>query len=119
MELSSWAALLLNADHEHADRYADGAAVIAAYGKVLGQVAGRCVVVAREEKEAMEAAEKIPAKVTFGWEKSGADYVGEWQGESAEELHRRIQEAEHRLLPEVVMDLAEGRIPWLKDPRKK
>ena len=41
------------------------------------------------------------------------------QGESAEELHRRIQEAEHRLLPEVVMDLAEGRIPWLKEPRKK
>jgi len=41
------------------------------------------------------------------------------KGESAEELHRRIQEAEHRLLPEVVMDLAEGRIPWLKDPRKK
>jgi phosphoribosylglycinamide formyltransferase-1 len=41
------------------------------------------------------------------------------QGESAEELHRRIQEAEHRLLPEVVRDLAEGRIPWLKDPRKK
>ena len=41
------------------------------------------------------------------------------QGESAEELHRRIQEAEHRLLPEVVRDLAEGRIPWLNDPRKK
>lgn len=40
-------------------------------------------------------------------------------GESAEELHQRIQEVEHRLLPEVVRDLAEGRIPWLKDPRKK
>ena len=40
-------------------------------------------------------------------------------GESAAELHQRIQEAEHRLLPEVVRDLAEGRIPWLKDPRKK
>jgi folate-dependent phosphoribosylglycinamide formyltransferase PurN len=40
-------------------------------------------------------------------------------GESAEELHQRIQAVEHRLLPEVVRDLAEGRIPWLKDPRKK
>lgn len=40
-------------------------------------------------------------------------------GESAAELHQRIQEAEHRLLPEVVGDLAEGRIPWGKDPRKK
>ena len=83
-ELLSWAALLLNADHEHADRYLDGAAVIQAYGKVLGQVAGGCVVVARDEKEAMAAAEKISKKVTFGWEKSGADYVGEWKGESAE-----------------------------------
>jgi len=65
-ELLSWAALLLNADHEHADRYLDGAAVIQAYGKVLGQVAGGCVVVARDEKEAMAAAEKISTKVTFG-----------------------------------------------------
>ena len=40
-------------------------------------------------------------------------------GDSAETLHRRIQKAEHCLLPEVVRDLAEGRIPWLKDPRKK
>jgi len=40
-------------------------------------------------------------------------------GDSAETLHGRIQEAEHCLLPEVVRDLAEGRIPWLKDPRKK
>ena len=40
-------------------------------------------------------------------------------GESAAELHQRIQKAEHRLLPEVVGDLAEGRIPWGKDPRKK
>ena len=40
-------------------------------------------------------------------------------GDSAETLHGRIQRAEHCLLPEVVRDLAEGRIPWLKDPRKK
>ncbi len=40
-------------------------------------------------------------------------------GDSVEKLHNRIQEAEHCLLPEVVRDLAEGRIPWLKDPRKK
>ena len=40
-------------------------------------------------------------------------------GDSAETLHGRIQKAEHCLLPEVVRDLAEGRIPWLKDPRKK
>jgi phosphoribosylglycinamide formyltransferase-1 len=39
-------------------------------------------------------------------------------GDTTEILHARIQEAEHRLLPEVVRDLAEGRIPWLKDPRK-
>ena len=38
-------------------------------------------------------------------------------GESAEELHQRIQEVEHRLLPEVVGDLAAGKIPWGKDPR--
>jgi len=40
-------------------------------------------------------------------------------GDSAETLHGRIQKAEHSLLPEVVRDLAEGLIPWLKDPRKK
>ena len=39
-------------------------------------------------------------------------------GDSSETLHGRIQEAEHCLLPEVVRDLAEGQIPWLKDPRK-
>ena len=38
-------------------------------------------------------------------------------GESAEELHQRIQAVEHRLLPEVVGDLAAGKIPWGKDPR--
>lgn len=38
-------------------------------------------------------------------------------GESAEELHQRIQAVEHRLLPEVVGDLAAGKIPWEKDPR--
>jgi len=40
------------------------------------------------------------------------------QGESAEELHRRIQEAEHRLLPEAVGDLAKGKIPWAGDRRR-
>jgi len=39
--------------------------------------------------------------------------------DTAETLHARIQEVEHRLLPEVVRDLADGRIPWLKDPRRK
>ncbi len=38
-------------------------------------------------------------------------------GESAEELHQRIQAVEHRLLPEVVGDLAAGKIPWGKDRR--
>ncbi len=38
-------------------------------------------------------------------------------GESAAELHQRIQAVEHRLLPEVVGDLAAGKIPWEKDPR--
>ena len=38
-------------------------------------------------------------------------------GESAEELHQRIQAVEHRLLPEVVGDLAAGKIPWWKDRR--
>ena len=85
-QLQPWAALLLNADHEHADRYANGAEVIGAYRKVLGQVSGPLVVVAREEKEAMAAAETVSAKVTFGWEKSGADYEGRWQGEDAEGL---------------------------------
>ena len=39
-------------------------------------------------------------------------------GDTAESLHGRIQEAEHRLLPEVIRDLAEGRISWPEDPRK-
>jgi len=33
-------------------------------------------------------------------------------GDSAFSLHARIQEAEHRLLPAVVADLAKGVIPW-------
>ena len=39
-------------------------------------------------------------------------------GDSAESLHGRIQEAEHRCLPQVVRGLAEGKIPWAEDPRK-
>lgn len=39
-------------------------------------------------------------------------------GDTADSLHARIQEAEHRLLPEVIRDLATGKIPWPKDPRK-
>jgi phosphoribosylglycinamide formyltransferase 1 len=39
-------------------------------------------------------------------------------GDTPESLHARIQEAEHRLLPEVVRDLAAGRIPWPEDPRR-
>jgi phosphoribosylglycinamide formyltransferase-1 len=39
-------------------------------------------------------------------------------GDTAESLHARIQEAEHRLLPEVVRDLAIGKIPWEEDPRR-
>lgn len=39
-------------------------------------------------------------------------------GDTAESLHARIQEAEHRLLPEVIRDLAMGKIPWPEDPRK-
>ena len=39
-------------------------------------------------------------------------------GDTAESLHARIQEAEHRLLPEVVRELATGKIPWAEDPRK-
>ena len=38
-------------------------------------------------------------------------------GDTPESLHARIQEAEHRLLPEVVRDLATGKIPWAQDPR--
>ena len=38
-------------------------------------------------------------------------------GDTSESLHARIQEAEHRLLPEVVRDLAAGKIPWAQDPR--
>ena len=38
-------------------------------------------------------------------------------GDSAGLLHARIQEAEHRLLPEVIRDLANGKIPWPQDPR--
>ena len=39
-------------------------------------------------------------------------------GDTADSLHARIQEAEHRLLPEVVRDLATGKIPWPEDPRR-
>ena len=39
-------------------------------------------------------------------------------GDTAESLHARIQETEHRLLPEVIRDLATGKIPWPEDPRK-
>lgn len=39
-------------------------------------------------------------------------------GDSAETLHARIQEAEHRCLPAVVRGLAEGIIGWRDDPRK-
>jgi len=39
-------------------------------------------------------------------------------GDSAESLHGRIQEAEHRCLPQVVRELAEGKISWAEDPRK-
>ena len=83
-QLKPAAAILLNADHEHADRYANEQAVVEAYRKVLGQVSGPWVVVAKEEKAAMEAADKMTAKKTFGWEKSGADYVGTWMGETKE-----------------------------------
>jgi len=83
-QLQPWAAILLNADHEHADRYADGTAVIQAYQDMLGQVTGPVVVVAKEEEAAMKASEKLRKKTTFGWEKSGADYLGSWMGEDAE-----------------------------------
>jgi len=39
-------------------------------------------------------------------------------GDTAESLHDRIQTAEHRLLPEVVRDLASGKIAWERDPRR-
>ena len=39
-------------------------------------------------------------------------------GDTAESLHARIQMAEHRLLPEVVRDLALGKIAWERDPRR-
>jgi len=39
-------------------------------------------------------------------------------GDTAASLHARIQEAEHRLLPEVIRDLATGKIEWREDPRK-
>lgn len=81
-----WAALLLNADLEHVDRYADEEALRAAYSEVLGKVAGPVVVVAQEEKAAMAAAVSIKTRTTFGWEKSGADYIGRWEGEGAEGL---------------------------------
>jgi len=80
-QLKPAAAILLNADHEHADRYANEQAVVEAYRKVLGQVSGPLVVVAKEEKAAMEASNAHAAKKTFGWEKSGADYTGTWKGE--------------------------------------
>lgn len=83
-QLQPWAAILLNADHEHADRYPDGQAVIQAYRDMLGQVRGPVVVVAKEEVAAMKASESFGSKTTFGWESSGADYLGTWIGENAE-----------------------------------
>ena len=44
--------------------------------------------------------------------------VGVQPGDTADSQHARLQEAEHRLLPEVVRDLAMGKIPWAEDPRK-
>jgi hypothetical protein len=78
------AAILLNADLEHVDRYPNEQAVVDAYRKVLGQVSGPLVVVAKEEKAAMDAAGVLATKKTFGWEKSGADYTGTWGGEDKE-----------------------------------
>jgi phosphoribosylglycinamide formyltransferase-1 len=40
------------------------------------------------------------------------------KGDTAESLHARIQKAEHRILSEVVRDLAEGKVSWPKDPRR-
>lgn len=39
-------------------------------------------------------------------------------GDNAEKLHARIQVAEHKLLPEVVMDLALGRIEFFRDGKR-
>lgn len=39
-------------------------------------------------------------------------------GDNPEKLQARIQGAEHELLPEVVGDLARGKIAWGKDPRR-
>ncbi len=39
-------------------------------------------------------------------------------GDTPESLHARIHEAEHRLLPEVIHDLAAGKIVWPEDPRR-
>ena len=40
------------------------------------------------------------------------------KGDTAELLHARIQESEHRILSEVVRDLSEGKVSWPKDPRR-
>ena len=40
------------------------------------------------------------------------------KGDTAELLHARIQKVEHRILSEVVRDLAEGKVSWPKDPRR-
>ena len=40
-------------------------------------------------------------------------------GDTSESLHARIQEVEHRLLPEVIRDLATGKIAWPEDPRRR
>lgn len=52
----------------------------------------------------------------------GGSTIRQWKvpveaGDTAESLHARIQTAEHRLLPEVVGDLATRKISWLQDPR--
>lgn len=39
--------------------------------------------------------------------------------DTAGSLHARIQRAEHRLLPEVIRDLATGKIDWPADPRRR
>ncbi len=90
-QLRPWAALLLNADYEHVDRYANEKAVIAAYQEILGKVTGPVVVVAKEESAAMDAAGSVMGKVTFGWEKSNADYVATWMGENAEGIRFGVQ----------------------------
>ena len=96
-QLQPWAAILLNADHEHADRYVDGQAVIHAYQEILNQVTGPVVVVAKEEEAAMQASEKLRAKTTFGWEKSGADYLGAWIGEDAEGVKFSVRKQKEEL----------------------